>query len=199
MWHVSLKVLETIYLPFCHREGPGFSYGLNWALAGRGVIVKDKAFYNMKSSELQKSGATTIGSTKFSLIRFLVLIQFLMLQIIHNHMDAIWIYIGPLSGLPLNVRGNAVGGASNISKAQFGKLLKEVYCYSKVLQCSIIHWCLCSLQKPFMFEYDSFSIRLYYNKQHNFFIDTNECNLKKSCLSFLLFGLQGTQQRWLLI
>ena len=68
---VSPKViwnLSTCCL--CYREGPGFSYGLNWALAGRGVIVKDKAFYNMKSSELQKSGATTIGSTKFSLIPF---------------------------------------------------------------------------------------------------------------------------------
>ncbi|KAG1362028.1 phosphoenolpyruvate carboxykinase [ATP]-like [Cocos nucifera] len=87
---IAEEKAETVVFP---REGPGFSYGLNWALAGRGVIVKDKAFYNMKSSELQKSGATTIE---------------------------------PLSGLPLNVRGNAVGGAANISKAQFGKLLKQV-------------------------------------------------------------------------
>ncbi|XP_020084538.1 uncharacterized protein LOC109707572 [Ananas comosus] len=81
---------ETITFP---REGPGVSYGLNWALAGRGVIVKDKAFYNLKSSELQKSGATGVES---------------------------------LSGLPLHVRGNVVGGASDVSKAQFGKLLKQV-------------------------------------------------------------------------
>ncbi|XP_072958199.1 uncharacterized protein [Typha angustifolia] len=81
---------ETIVFP---REGPGVSYGLNWALAGRGVLVKDKAFYNLKSSELQKNGAATV-----------------------EH----------LSGLPLHVRGNAVSGASDITKAQFGKLLKQV-------------------------------------------------------------------------
>ncbi|KAF8651773.1 hypothetical protein HU200_063291 [Digitaria exilis] len=34
------------------------SYGLNWAIAGRGVIVKDKVFHNLETSELQKSGAT---------------------------------------------------------------------------------------------------------------------------------------------
>lgn len=43
------------------REGPGFSYGLNWALAGKGVIVKDKAFRNLESSELQQRGATIAG------------------------------------------------------------------------------------------------------------------------------------------
>ncbi|XP_077214386.1 uncharacterized protein LOC143849232 [Tasmannia lanceolata] len=46
---------ETIVFP---REGPGVSYGLNWALAGRGVIVKDKAFHNLKPSELHQKGAT---------------------------------------------------------------------------------------------------------------------------------------------
>ncbi|CAL5069708.1 unnamed protein product [Urochloa decumbens] len=34
------------------------SYGLNWAIAGRGVIVKDKVFHNVEASELQKGGAT---------------------------------------------------------------------------------------------------------------------------------------------
>eukprot|EP00268_Persea_americana_P023783 TRINITY_DN2329_c0_g1_i1.p1 TRINITY_DN2329_c0_g1~~TRINITY_DN2329_c0_g1_i1.p1 ORF type:complete len:506 (-),score=110.22 TRINITY_DN2329_c0_g1_i1:261-1625(-) len=75
------------------REGPGVSYGLNWALAGRGVIVKDKAFHNLKSSELQKNGAITSER---------------------------------LSGLPIHVRGSTTGGASEISKAQFSKLLKQV-------------------------------------------------------------------------
>ncbi|KAJ0013308.1 hypothetical protein Pint_20993 [Pistacia integerrima] len=40
----------------------GFSYGLNWALAGKGVIVKDKAFQNLTSSELQQKGATIVAS-----------------------------------------------------------------------------------------------------------------------------------------
>ncbi|XP_022742995.1 uncharacterized protein LOC111294092 isoform X2 [Durio zibethinus] len=43
-------------------ESPQFSYGLNWGLAGKGVIVKDKAFQNLKSSELQKKGATVTES-----------------------------------------------------------------------------------------------------------------------------------------
>ncbi|TYH60196.1 hypothetical protein ES332_D08G276400v1 [Gossypium tomentosum] len=43
------------------RENPGFSYGLNWGLAGKGVIVKDKAFQNLKSSELLAKGATIAG------------------------------------------------------------------------------------------------------------------------------------------
>ncbi|XP_010240338.1 uncharacterized protein LOC100830278 isoform X2 [Brachypodium distachyon] len=34
------------------------SYGLNWAIAARGVVVKDKVFYNLETSELQKGGAT---------------------------------------------------------------------------------------------------------------------------------------------
>ncbi|XVF56539.1 hypothetical protein PTKIN_Ptkin06aG0129200 [Pterospermum kingtungense] len=48
-------------LPFLlsfSRESPGFSYGLNWGLAGKGVIVTDKAFYNLKPSELRQKGAT---------------------------------------------------------------------------------------------------------------------------------------------
>lgn len=43
------------------REGSGISYGLNWALAGRGVIVKDKAYYNLKRPEVEKLGAGKIG------------------------------------------------------------------------------------------------------------------------------------------
>ncbi|KAB1205316.1 Actin-related protein 8 [Morella rubra] len=74
-------------------EGPGFSYGLNWALAAKGVLVKDKAFRNLESSELQQRGATVAES---------------------------------LSGLPVHVRGSVTGGTSELSKAQFGKLLKQV-------------------------------------------------------------------------
>uniref|UniRef100_A0A1D1Y870 phosphoenolpyruvate carboxykinase (ATP) n=1 Tax=Anthurium amnicola TaxID=1678845 RepID=A0A1D1Y870_9ARAE len=84
---------ELRHCSFISLQGPGVSYYLNWALAGRGVLVKDKAFHNMNSSELQMHGAKTEES---------------------------------LSGLPIHVRGNAVGGASQISKAQFGKLLKQV-------------------------------------------------------------------------
>ncbi|XVF30524.1 hypothetical protein REPUB_Repub16aG0065400 [Reevesia pubescens] len=43
-------------------ESPGFSYGLNWGLAGKGVIVQDKAFQNLKPSELQQKGATIAES-----------------------------------------------------------------------------------------------------------------------------------------
>ncbi|KAI8565269.1 hypothetical protein RHMOL_Rhmol03G0245800 [Rhododendron molle] len=74
------------------REGPGISYGLNLALAGRGVIVKDKAYRNLNASELQQKGAT---------------------------------FVERLSGLPVHVRGNVIGGSSEISKAHFSKLLKQ--------------------------------------------------------------------------
>lgn len=40
------------------REDQEVSYGLNWAIAARGVVVKDKVFYNLETSELQKGGAT---------------------------------------------------------------------------------------------------------------------------------------------
>ncbi|KAK9144300.1 hypothetical protein Sjap_004203 [Stephania japonica] len=46
----------------------GISYGLHWALAGRGIIVKDKAFYNLKPSELQQKGATSSGRIAVSSI-----------------------------------------------------------------------------------------------------------------------------------
>lgn len=75
------------------REGPGVSYGLYGALAGKGVIVKDKAFRNLKASELHKKGASITES---------------------------------FSGLPMHIRGNVLGGASETTKAQFGKLLKQV-------------------------------------------------------------------------
>ncbi len=44
-----------------HREDQEVSYGLNWAIAGRGVVVKDKVFYNLEKSELQKGGAAYTG------------------------------------------------------------------------------------------------------------------------------------------
>ncbi|XP_058000309.1 uncharacterized protein LOC131178733 isoform X1 [Hevea brasiliensis] len=86
---------ETVNFPR-DREDTGFSCGLNWALAGKGVIVKDKAFRNLKTSELRQKGATVAES---------------------------------LSGLPVLVRGNALGGASEISKPQFSKLLKHACFY----------------------------------------------------------------------
>lgn len=82
--------VETIIFP---REGSGMSYGLNWALAGRGVIVKDKAYYNLKLPELEKLGARKKETS---------------------------------SGFTLYLRGNATEGNPDISKAQFGKLLKQV-------------------------------------------------------------------------
>jgi len=45
----------TYYLLHKDQE---VSYGLNLAIAGRGVIVKDKVFHNLETSELQKAGAT---------------------------------------------------------------------------------------------------------------------------------------------
>uniref|UniRef100_A0A0D9UZY2 phosphoenolpyruvate carboxykinase (ATP) n=1 Tax=Leersia perrieri TaxID=77586 RepID=A0A0D9UZY2_9ORYZ len=39
-----------------HRQDQEVSYGINWAIAGRGVVVRDKVFYNMETSELQKGG-----------------------------------------------------------------------------------------------------------------------------------------------
>ncbi|KAE8077501.1 hypothetical protein FH972_016060 [Carpinus fangiana] len=89
IWEVEAKSKAVVF----PREGPGFSYGLNWALAGKGVIVKDKAFQNLEPSELKQKGATIAES---------------------------------LSGLPVHVRGSIVKGASELSKGQFDKLLKQV-------------------------------------------------------------------------
>uniref|UniRef100_A0A453CWK6 phosphoenolpyruvate carboxykinase (ATP) n=1 Tax=Aegilops tauschii subsp. strangulata TaxID=200361 RepID=A0A453CWK6_AEGTS len=75
------------------REDQEVSYGLNWAIAARGVVVKDKVFYNLEPSELQKSGTA---------------------------------YAERLSGTPLHVKGNVIGGFPEISGAQFAKLLKQV-------------------------------------------------------------------------
>ncbi|XP_047063742.1 uncharacterized protein LOC124671414 [Lolium rigidum] len=69
------------------------SYGLNWAIAARGVVVKDKVFYNLEPAELQKSGTT---------------------------------YAERLSGIPLHVKGNVIGGFLGVSGSQFAKLLKQV-------------------------------------------------------------------------
>ncbi|XP_042457031.1 phosphoenolpyruvate carboxykinase (ATP)-like [Zingiber officinale] len=77
-------------------ESLDVSYGLNGALAARGVIVKEKVFHNLKKTELLKHGATSIDN---------------------------------LSGIPLYVRGDTLGEAPEISKAQFSKLLKQVTCH----------------------------------------------------------------------
>lgn len=45
-----------------YREVHGFSYGLNWALASKGVVVKDNAFYNMTPLELKKRGTVEAGT-----------------------------------------------------------------------------------------------------------------------------------------
>lgn len=58
---LSMFSCSYILLILIHREGPGVSCGLNWALAVRGVIVKDKAYHNLKSSDLQRNGATAAG------------------------------------------------------------------------------------------------------------------------------------------
>lgn len=74
------------------REGPALSYGLNWALAGKGIIVNEKVFRNLKVLELQQKGATIAE---------------------------------PLPRVPVLVRGSALWESSEISKAQFTKLLKQ--------------------------------------------------------------------------
>ncbi|XWS42859.1 hypothetical protein CRYUN_Cryun16bG0050700 [Craigia yunnanensis] len=98
---------NAVSAPLVEEEGKAldFSYGLNWGLAGKGVIVKDKAFQNLKSSELQQKGATIAES---------------------------------LSGLPVHVRG-ILGGASAISKAQYGKLLKQVTTHISSISNIFVH------------------------------------------------------------
>ncbi|URE07839.1 Phosphoenolpyruvate carboxykinase [Musa troglodytarum] len=88
-WYVHVRALQAD-APW---EGLGVSYGLNWALAARGVIIKDKSFHNLQKSELQKKGAITV-----------------------EH----------LASVPLYVRGCSSSGGPEISKAQFGKILKQV-------------------------------------------------------------------------
>ena len=93
----SLQLFQCCYHGSSERLLPcrdqEVSYGLNWAIAARGVVVKDKVFYNLEPSELQKSGTT---------------------------------YAERLSGTPLHVKGNVIGGFPDISGAQFAKLLKQV-------------------------------------------------------------------------
>ncbi|XP_048502756.1 GDP-Man:Man(3)GlcNAc(2)-PP-Dol alpha-1,2-mannosyltransferase-like [Beta vulgaris subsp. vulgaris] len=47
---------------------PRASYGLNSALAARGVIVEDKVFLNLNASELKQKGATTTGAKSSPII-----------------------------------------------------------------------------------------------------------------------------------
>ena len=49
-------------VPFSNcSEGPELSSGLNWGLAGKGVIVKEKVFQNLTAFELRQKGATNVG------------------------------------------------------------------------------------------------------------------------------------------
>lgn len=106
---------------FLVQGGSSRSYGLNCALAGKGVLVLDKVFQNLKSSELFQKGATVAGrviNVHFLIYIFaflyccLFVITFLPL-------------LESLSGFPIHVRGHAVRGSSEISKPQFTKLLKQ--------------------------------------------------------------------------
>lgn len=65
--HNKISAKFLIY-PLLHREDQEVSYGLKWAIAGKGVIVKDKVFHNLETSELQKGGATYPGMRKFIVI-----------------------------------------------------------------------------------------------------------------------------------
>ncbi|XP_066343720.1 uncharacterized protein [Miscanthus floridulus] len=95
-YHRSNERLSPIH------QDPEVSYGLKWAIAGKGVIVKDKVFHNLETSELQKGGAT---------------------------------YPDCLSGIPLHVRGDVIGGVPGVSKAQFAKLLKLVTFHLSSISC----------------------------------------------------------------
>ncbi|PON77561.1 Phosphoenolpyruvate carboxykinase, ATP-utilizing [Parasponia andersonii] len=57
---VSVMKLQLLRTNLKHLSfiGRGFSSGLNLALARKGILVKDKAFHNLNSSELQQLGAT---------------------------------------------------------------------------------------------------------------------------------------------
>lgn len=60
------------------------------------------------------------------------------------------ILVESLSGIPLHVRGNAVEGASKISRAQFAKLLKQVFILQKAqyghFDCVHQHSLICYLK-----------------------------------------------------
>ncbi|XP_021725849.1 uncharacterized protein LOC110693037 isoform X2 [Chenopodium quinoa] len=85
-----------------YHGDPGASYGLQSALAARGVIVEDKFFLNLNTSELTQKGAT-------------------------------------VTGLPIHVRGTVTGECSEISKAQFSKLLKQVTSHLSSISNIFIH------------------------------------------------------------
>jgi hypothetical protein len=121
IWPVITDVCKYITYYLLHREDQDVSYGLNWAIAGRGVIVKDKVFHNLETSELQKGGATYPGTCKTILLWCVHKIDTncatLCLHL--EHADC-------LSGIPLHVRGDVIGGVPDVSKALFAKLLKLV-------------------------------------------------------------------------
>lgn len=124
-----LFIIDFPHIPF--NTGRALSYGLNWALAGRGVVVNDKAFQNLTTSELQQKGATIAGELLTYRLSSL-LCSFLLIY--HSRVFIYFIFflflmLESLSGLPVYVRGNLLGGSSDISKAQYAKLLKQA-CYN---------------------------------------------------------------------
>lgn len=74
--HYKIPAKFLVYF-LLHREDQEVSYGLNWAIAGKGVIVKDKVFHNLETSELQKGGATYPGMCKLLLSCNDVYVQFI--------------------------------------------------------------------------------------------------------------------------
>eukprot|EP00249_Psilotum_nudum_P002467 c15522_g1_i1 orf=472-1827(-) len=79
------------------REGPGISYALNWSLAVKGVPPQGEAFRNLKNIDLKKHGAITSDQIA-----------------------------GQMSGCSVYAHGSFSAGATEITKAQFNKILKEV-------------------------------------------------------------------------
>lgn len=100
------------------------SYGLNLALARKGVIVNDKIFKNLTTSELQTRGATIQGKYKN------INIQPFMYSFINCSYLFIWNSLDSLSGIPVYIRGNLFVQKSEITKAQFSKLLKQACLHS---------------------------------------------------------------------
>ena len=120
--HYKISANFLIY-PLLHREDPEVSYGLKWAIAGKGVIVKDKVFLNLETSELQEGGATYPGMCKL-----LLSCNDVYVQLVYDTIT-LWLHLEHadcLSGIPLHVRGDVIGGVPGVSKAQFAKLLKLV-------------------------------------------------------------------------
>ncbi|KAF7845620.1 Phosphoenolpyruvate carboxykinase [Senna tora] len=113
-----------------------FSSGLSWALASKGVIVKGKAFQNLKPSELKQLGATIAEC---------------------------------LSGFSVYVRGSVVSGAPDISKAQFGKLVKQSAICIQPLAESVVYFSI-------TFHCDS-SFTYY------FFCCSPDCNYRRTTLA----------------